>query len=119
VSGAGKFFVDFAFIAMGRKPTAASRPVIVTSYLLAMAFLGVGFLASGCSGWLFKRDTTLERMVTVVDALAFVYPHALSDVIGFACLAFVIASQKVLRKTETSLSVTTWYSSAKVFTHYA
>ncbi len=37
VSGAGKFFVDFAFNAMGRKPTAAGRAVVATSYLLAMA----------------------------------------------------------------------------------
>ncbi len=37
VSGAGKFFVDFAFTAMGRKPTAAGRAVVATSYLLAMA----------------------------------------------------------------------------------
>ena len=37
VSGAGKFYVDFAFTAMGRKPTAAGRSVIATSYLLAMA----------------------------------------------------------------------------------
>ncbi|MBP7529791.1 MAG: TRAP transporter fused permease subunit, partial [Syntrophorhabdaceae bacterium] len=37
VSGAGKFFVDFAFTAMGHKPTAAGRSVIATSYLLAMA----------------------------------------------------------------------------------
>ena len=37
VSGAGKFFVDFAFTAMGQKPTAAGRAVVATSYLLAMA----------------------------------------------------------------------------------
>ncbi|HOS60001.1 MAG TPA: TRAP transporter large permease subunit, partial [Syntrophorhabdaceae bacterium] len=37
VSGAGKFYVDFAFTAMGSKPTAAGRSVIATSYLLAMA----------------------------------------------------------------------------------
>src|ERR1035437_4496512 len=37
VSGAGKFFVEFAFTAMGRKPTAAGRAVVATSYLLAMA----------------------------------------------------------------------------------
>lgn len=37
VSGAGKFYVDFAFTAMGRKPTAAGRSVVATSYLLAMA----------------------------------------------------------------------------------
>jgi len=37
VSGAGKFYVYFAFTAMGSKPTAAGRSVIATSYLLAMA----------------------------------------------------------------------------------
>jgi len=37
ISGAGKFYVDFAFTAMGRKPTAAGRSVVATSYLLAMA----------------------------------------------------------------------------------
>ncbi|MCX7966796.1 MAG: TRAP transporter fused permease subunit, partial [Syntrophorhabdaceae bacterium] len=36
-SGAGKFYVDFAFTAMGKKPTAAGRSVVATSYLLAMA----------------------------------------------------------------------------------
>jgi len=36
-SGAGKFYVDFAFTAMGRKPTAAGRSVVATSYLLAIA----------------------------------------------------------------------------------
>ena len=37
VSGAGKFYVDFAFASMGRKPTAAGRAVVATSYFLAMA----------------------------------------------------------------------------------
>ena len=37
VSGAGKFYVDVAFAAMGRKPTAAGRAVVTTSYFLAMA----------------------------------------------------------------------------------
>ncbi|MBP1733683.1 MAG: transporter, fusion protein, partial [Deltaproteobacteria bacterium] len=37
VSGAGKFYVDVAFAAMGRKPTAAGRAVVATSYFLAMA----------------------------------------------------------------------------------
>ena len=37
VSGAGKFYVDFAFASMGQKPTAAGRAVVATSYFLAMA----------------------------------------------------------------------------------
>lgn len=33
-SGAGKFFVDFSFAAMGRKPTGAGRTVTLASFLL-------------------------------------------------------------------------------------
>ena len=38
--GAGKFYVDFAFTAMGSKPTGAGRTVVLSSYFLA-----------GGSGW--------------------------------------------------------------------
>ncbi len=62
------------------------------------AFLGIGMLASGCSAWLLKRENLLERIVAIVGALAFVYPHTIGDVIGFVCLAFLLLSQKVLRK---------------------
>lgn len=37
VSGAGKFYVDFAFTAMGRKPTGAGRTVVIASFFLAGA----------------------------------------------------------------------------------
>lgn len=37
VSGAGKFYVDFAFTAMGRKPTGAGRTVLIASFFLAGA----------------------------------------------------------------------------------
>jgi TRAP transporter 4TM/12TM fusion protein len=67
------------------------------------AFIGIGLLASGCSAWLLKRQTLLERVIAIVGALAFVYPNTLGDVIGFACLAFVLLSQKVLRKGDTSV----------------
>ncbi len=33
-TGAGKFFVDFAFSAMGQKPTGAGRTAVLTSFLL-------------------------------------------------------------------------------------
>ena len=67
-------------------------------WTIAMAFLGVGFLASGCSGWLFRRSSLLERIVTIIGALAFVYPHVLGDAIGFFCITFVVISQKAFKK---------------------
>lgn len=74
--------------------------IVAGVWTIFAAFLGIGVLAAGCSGWLFKRMTALERTIAVVAALAFVYPSRLGDVVGFAGLAFVIVSQKVLRKAE-------------------
>lgn len=63
-------------------------------WTLLMAFLGIGVLASGCSGWLFRRSTVVERFLSVVAALSFVYPSRVSDMVGFACLAAVVIMQK-------------------------
>ena len=74
-------------------------------WTIIAAFIGIGMLASGCSGWLLKRSSVLERFVTIVGALAFVYPSRMSDVVGFACLVLVIVMQK-LRKGEGAPVVT-------------
>jgi len=70
-------------------------------WTIIAAFLGIGMLASGCAGWFLKRSTILERVIIVVGALAFVYPHRLGDIAGFVCLFIVIAMQK-LRKDKHS-----------------
>jgi TRAP transporter 4TM/12TM fusion protein len=70
-------------------------------FTILTAFLGIGLLASGCSGWLLKRQNIPERILAVIGALSFVTPFSLGDVIGFICLALVIVSQKFLRKGET------------------
>jgi TRAP-type uncharacterized transport system fused permease subunit len=64
------------------------------------AFLGIGMLAAGCSGWLLKKASLLERVIIIVGALAFVYPSRLSDVVGFICLALVIVMQKMRKGTD-------------------
>ena len=70
-------------------------------WTIVAAFIGIGMLAAGCSGWLLKRSNVLERFITVVGALAFVYPSRVGDVIGFVCLVLVVVMQK-LRKGEGS-----------------
>ncbi len=103
------FLLPFIFVLLpsGRALLLHWEGVGVTAgvWTIIMAFVGIGLLASGCSGWLCKRSTTIERAITVIGALAFVYPHAMGDVIGFICLAIVILSQKVLRKEDPALSV--------------
>ena len=74
-------------------------------WTIIAAFIGIGMLASGCSGWFLKRSNIVERFITIFGALAFVYPSRVSDVIGFACLILVIIMQK-LRKGEGTPVVT-------------
>jgi TRAP transporter 4TM/12TM fusion protein len=71
--------------------------IVAGVWTIIAAFLGIGMLASGCAGWFLKRSTILERVIIIVGALAFVYPHRLGDVAGFVCLFIVIAMQR-LRK---------------------
>jgi TRAP transporter 4TM/12TM fusion protein len=76
--------------------------VIEGIWTIIAAFLGIGFLAAGCSGWLLKRATLIERILLIAGALALVYPNRLSDVVGFACIILVIVLQK-LRKDGATL----------------
>jgi TRAP-type uncharacterized transport system fused permease subunit len=74
-------------------------------WTIIAAFVGIGMLASGCSGWLLKRSSVLERIVIIIGALAFVYPSRIGDLIGLTCLVLVIVMQK-LRKGEGAPVVT-------------
>jgi len=69
-------------------------------WTVLMAFMGIGFLASGCSGWLLIRSTVVERIVSVIGALSFIYPSRFADIVGFGSLFFVLVMQKVRKKRE-------------------
>ena len=73
-------------------------------WTIVSAFVGIGLLASGCSGWLLKRSNFLERAITIVAALGFVLPWHSGSVAGAICVAVVVALQK-LRKDAPSLAL--------------
>jgi len=73
-------------------------------WTIVSAFVGIGLLASGCSGWLLKRSNFLERAITIVGALGFVLPWHSGSVAGAICVAVVVALQK-LRKDAPSLAL--------------
>jgi TRAP transporter 4TM/12TM fusion protein len=75
--------------------------VIEGVWTIIAAFLGIGVLAAGCSGWLLKKATIIERVLLIAGALMFVYPNRLSDVLGFACLIAVLVLQKLRKDRET------------------
>ena len=69
-------------------------------WTVLMAFLGIGFLASGCSGWLLTRSTALERVISVLGALSFIYPSRYADIVGFGSLFLVVIMQKMRKRRE-------------------
>lgn len=63
-------------------------------WTILSAFIGIGLLASGCSGWLLRRSTALERSLTIAAALGFVLPYHIGSVTGAFLIAGVVLLQK-------------------------
>ena len=62
------------------------------------AMIGIGALAGGMQGWLFKKTLAFERWLLIIAGLALVYPQALFDYIGIALVVVVVT--KKLRNDE-------------------
>jgi len=60
--------------------------------------IGIGALAGGMQGWLFKKTPAFERWLLIIPGLALVYPQALFDYIGIALVVVVVT--KKLRNDE-------------------
>ena len=75
--------------------------VVEGIWTLVMSFLGIGLLASGCSGWLLTRSKPLERVLSVIGAVSFIYPSRIADIVGFSCLILVLIMQKIRKTQET------------------
>ena len=63
-------------------------------WTIISAFIGIGLLASGCSGWLIRKSTGLERCITIAAALGFVLPYHIGSVAGAALVGLVVLLQK-------------------------
>ena len=64
-------------------------------WTIITAFIGIGLLASGSSGWLLKRSNPIERVITIIGALGFVLPWHVGSVVGVAALGSVVVMQKM------------------------
>jgi TRAP transporter 4TM/12TM fusion protein len=64
-------------------------------WTILSAFIGIGLLASGCSGWLVRRSTLLERAITIAAAIGFVLPYHLGSLVGAVLIGLVILMQKI------------------------
>ena len=68
--------------------------VISGVWTIVSAFIGIGLLASGCSGWLTRRSTALERAITILAALGFVLPYHIGSLAGAVLTGIVLVLQR-------------------------
>jgi len=103
------FLVPFMFVLdptglglllMGSFKNLATASWVSIATVSVTAMIGIGALAGGMQGWLFKKTTRPERWLLIIAGLALVYPKALFDYVGVALIVVVIVLQK-LRKAET------------------
>jgi TRAP transporter 4TM/12TM fusion protein len=64
------------------------------------AAVGIMALCGGFQGWLFKKTTVYERWMLLVAGVLLVYPKTLFDVVGFALVAIVLATQFLVKRRE-------------------
>lgn len=57
------------------------------------AAIGIAALAAGFQGWALRRTTLVERWLLIVAGFALAYPAWISDLVGFALVAGVLAIQ--------------------------
>ncbi len=100
------FLVPFMFVLdpaglglllMGSFKKLATAPWGDIALVSVTAMIGIGALAAGVQGWVFKKTLGIERWLLIIAGLALVYPKPLLDYIGVALIAVVIVTQK-LRK---------------------
>jgi TRAP transporter 4TM/12TM fusion protein len=89
------FLVPFAFVVdpAGMGLLLKGTPVDVIR-VTATAALGIGALACGVQGWMFRRTGWLERSMLIAAGLLLVHPAPASDLVGVALVVAVAAIQR-------------------------
>ena len=69
--------------------------IVDVVWITFTAFIGIAALAGGVQNWLFRQCVPFERLLLIAAGLLLVYPNPTTDWIGLACMAVVIASQRM------------------------
>ena len=84
------FFLNNPILLIGADPTAT---IAESLWALFTASVGTVALVGGLEGWFLRKTNWLERIVLLVVAPLMLHPGAMTDAIGFALLAVIIAIQ--------------------------
>ena len=96
--GAAGFIVPFMFFYEPALLMIGDWQTIVASFITAT--LGTILLASALQGYLIRSATMWQRMVLFVAALCLIKPGWITDLIGLALLAVVLAGQYLAKMRE-------------------
>ena len=100
------FLVPFMFVLdpmglnlllQGSMAKLATASVVDIMTVSATAMMGIGALACGMQGWMFRRTLSFERWLLIGAGLLLVYPKAMFDYAGLALIAVVLVSQKMVK----------------------
>ena len=91
------FFLDNPVLLIGADPAFSLLDSLVA---MVTASIGTVSLVGGLEGWLLRRCSVVERLVLIAVAPLMLYPGTLTDAIGLAVLAAVVAFQYVRRKQD-------------------
>jgi TRAP transporter 4TM/12TM fusion protein len=96
--GAAGFIVPFMFVYEPSLLMIGDWQTVVLSFITAT--IGTILLAASLQGYLIRSATMWQRVVLFVAALCLIKPGWISDLIGLALLAMVLASQYLAKTRE-------------------
>jgi TRAP transporter 4TM/12TM fusion protein len=96
--GAAGFIVPFMFVYEPALLMIGDWPTIIWRFVVSC--IGVGILAAGLHGYLFKPMTYWQRALAISTAFMLVVPDIRADIAGFALMGLVVLAQQFRRDAE-------------------
>ena len=83
---------------MGSVKNLATADWTSIAWVTLQAAVGIGAIAAGFQGWLFKRANIVERCLLIAAGVALVLPGTIPDVVGFSAVTAALALQLLRRE---------------------
>lgn len=96
------FIIPYIF-ALNPKMLFVNAAVHEIVLIIVTSVVGIFAIASGLEGYMFRKLKFYEVIPLLVGGLLMIYPGAVSDIVGFAIIALIVAIQLFGKKHENAL----------------
>ena len=93
------FIIPYIFIFSPAMLLIDTHPIEVIQIILT-SFIGMFSLAAGIEGYMLRKVTVPWRLAAIAGGLLLIYPGLVTDLIGFALIAAVVAVQVTIRNRD-------------------